>query len=266
MAARANPRLQTPGESAYAVRSTQPWDSKDRTKPVHGLVVHTTGSGLPSRARKDGIYPTVAATRYYQRSHGTHYVMGWRGVDGDLVQVANERERATGVGTRETREAIKLLRDQWGRDLPASFVQRWRSWWKHANATNPLDLFPGTWANNVYVHVEMPPCRFHHQGKLVLGMMQDGTEAQPRRTNNADIGLRFTQAQHDGIILLALDLARRYEWPDQWWLTGHLVGHEDLSPHTRTVKSGGWDPGHLRAKPYFDFGYVRNEIARMSSK
>ncbi len=223
---------------------------------MFGLCVHTTGSGLPSRARKDGVYPTVAATRYYQGSHGTHYVLGWNGINGDLIQVANEQERASGVGTKETRAAVEA--GDWAQSLPASFVKRWKSWWAATGADNPIGLFPGTWANNAYVHVEMPPCVFHHEGKLVIGMCQNGAEARVRAA-----GLRFTQAQHDGIVLLALDLAKRYDWLGGWWEKGHLVGHEDLSPHTRTVKSGGWDPGHHRAKPYFDFKYIRDEIARM---
>jgi len=236
------------------------WNDKDRTKPVWGLVVHTSGGGLPSKARKHGIYPSVAAANYYQKSHGTHYVMGWRGVDGDLIQVANERERAHGVGTKEMRAAVKA--GDWTRGVPPAFVRRWRALWSASGAKSPLELYPGTWANNVYVHVEMPPCRFDYQHKLVTGQFRDGSEATPR-----DRGLRFTQAQHDGIVLLALDLAKRHNWADEsdhWWETGHLVGHEDLSPQTRTTKSGGWDPGFHRSAPYFDFKYVRHEIAAMS--
>lgn len=243
------PRRPTPGESAYAIRSPKPWDGKDRTAQIWGVVVHTTGSGLPSRALEQGIYPTVAATQYYQRSHGTHYVMGWKGLDGDLIQVANERERANGVGMRDQKASVAA---GWTKDLPAAFVRRWRAWW--VSQDSPLDLFPGTWANNVYIHVEQPPCVFYHKGKL--------TEAAPPMRP----GLRFTRAQHDGIARLACDIARRYSFPDRWWTHGRIVGHEDLSPITRTNRGGGWDPGWHRAKPFFDFRYVISQITHMELK
>lgn len=238
--------MTTPGESRYAIRSPKPWNDKDRTREVYGLVVHTTGSGLPARAHRDGVYVTVAATNYYQKSHGTHYVIGWAGVEGDLIQVANEQERAHGVGMKDQREAGSA----WGMKVPKVLLQRWHSAWEHTGARSPLDLFPGTSANNVYVHCEMPPCVFYDGNKKIVG-------AEPM-----DTGLRFTAAQHDAVVLLACDLAERHNWPADWWWSGRLVGHEDISPITRNHRYGGWDPGWLRNTPYFDFGYVRAQIER----
>ena len=84
------------GQSAIAVQAARQWDSTDRPVgwigKVYGLVVHTTGGGLPSKAKSKGIYHTAFAVSYYSQSHGCHYVNGWRGVSGgDLLQVANER-------------------------------------------------------------------------------------------------------------------------------------------------------------------------------
>jgi len=253
------PLHKTPGESHYAIQSPQPWNGKDRTKPVFGLVVHTTGAGLPARARRNGVAVTTQAVRWYQKSHGTHYVIGYRGIDGDLIQVANERERAGGVGTKKTRDALKA--GDWTAGLPKAFVKHWHGRWNGV-ADNPTDLFPGTNANNVYVHCEMPPCVFYDGSRKV-------TAAVPMDRgfcghNGRDLTkLRFTAAQHDAIVYLACDLARRYEWPDRWWQSGRLVGHEDLAPHDRTHKFGGWDPGWLRNSPYFDFDYVLSEIGAM---
>jgi hypothetical protein len=36
-----------------------------------------------------------------------------------------------------------------------------------------------------------------------------------------------------------------------------LVGHEDVGLLDRMDKNGGWDPGALRAAPYFDMARVR---------
>lgn len=74
-------------------------------------------------------------------------------------------------------------------------------------------------------------------------------------------GLRFTTAQHNAVAALGKDLAARHGWPADWHKTGRLVGHEDVDPLNRSDKIGGWDPGWLRSRPYFDFAYVRQLIA-----
>jgi len=232
---------------------------------VWGLVVHTTGAGLPARAYRNGVHVTAEATRWYQRSHGTHYVVGPNGIQGDLIQVANEKERAGGVGTKETRAAIKA--GDWTKGLPPVFVSRWRQWWTDAETDfqTPMDLFPGSNANNVYVHCEMPPVVFY-DGSVKRVTHEPFTGQETNWSYGRDLSkLRFTEAQHDAVVYLALDLARRYDWPTGWWELGRIVGHEDLSPHTRTHKWGGWDPGWQRNQPYFDFGYVISEIARLSA-
>lgn len=242
------PLHEEPGWSHYALRASKTWDAKDRPPKyrgnIYGLVVHTTGAGLPAKARARGLYHTVQAVDYYSKSHGCHYVCGWRGLDGDLLQVAHEDERANGVGMKDQVASVRAGR--FAKDLPKALVSRWRRRW--APLLNPLQLFAGTSANSCYVHVEMPPCVYHDGEKL-------RTDAGPF-TEHA----RFTEAQHDAIAFLACDLARRYKWPDGWWTTGRLVGHEDLSPITRHTSHGGWDPGALRFRPWFDWAYVYEVI------
>lgn len=248
------------GVSGLALPARTRWDATDRPQGwrgrVFGLVVHTTGSGLPAQARKNGVYHTVAAVDYYSRSHGCHYVNGWRGAaGGDLLQVANEHEQANGVGVtnedpgKDQRRSVDAGRFE--ADLPAVLVRHWRRRWPGVG--NSLDLLPGTrTVNSCYVHVECVPCVFHTDDGLLTG---DGVE--PMRP-----GLRFTTAQHDTVADLAVDVARRNGWPsdEPWWRTARLLGHEDLTPISRHDRNGGWDPGGLRDAPYFDWEHVYARI------
>lgn len=245
----------TEGWSKVAIPVKKPWDDLDRPKgwqgALFGLVLHTTGSGLPAKAKEASMSPLVRAVNYYTKEHGTHYVCGWRGLDGDLLQVANEREQAHGVGTGDQRASNKT---GWRKDLPPSMVKRWESRWGHLEANNPLELFPNKYVNSSYCHLEMIPCVFHYKNKL-------HTAAEPMAP-----GLRFTKDQHDAVVALTLDVAERNGWPIDtdtspgWWESGRFVGHEDVSPITRHVKAGGWDPGLMRAKPWFDWDYVIDKI------
>jgi hypothetical protein len=244
------------------VQAAKQWDAQDRPKAwqgrVYGLVVHTTGGGLPAKATDKGVYPTVLAIEHYNQTHGCHYVNGWRGVEGgDLLQVANEREQAAGVAVTNPKnphidQRRSIERSRFEADLPGDLVTRWRARWpgyKHS-----LELLPGTrTANSCYLHVECVPCVFAYDGKLV-------SAAEPLRP-----GLRFTRAQHDTVALLACDVARRNRWPrdQRWWRSPRLLGHEDLTPISRHTSTGGWDPGYLRKNPYFDWDYVYQAIERL---
>lgn len=260
----ASPPQRSNGRSTLAIPAAKQWDDTDRPEGwqgnVYGLVVHTTGSGLPTKARRRGVYHTVQAVDYYSRSHGCHYVNGWRGVaGGDLLQVADEREQAAGVGVTNRDEPAKDQRRsiEAGRfedDLPDVLVRHWRARWP--GVANSLDLLPNTrTVNSCYVHVECVPCVFHSDDGLITG---DGVE--PMRP-----GLRFTAAQHDTVAELAVDVARRNGWPgdEEWWRTSRLVGHEDLTPISRHDRNGGWDPGYLRDDPYFDWDYVYERISQL---
>lgn len=252
------------GVSQVALMAAKTWDGPDRPAVwrgrVYGLVVHTTGSGLPSRAKAENVHHTAYAVNHYTKadSHGCHYVVGWRGVaGGELLQIANEREQANGVGVTNRRNPSKDQRrsTEAGRfeaDLPPVLLKLWRARWP--GNKDSLALLPGTrGANAAHVHCECIPCVYHHQGKLI-------EDAQPMRS-----GLRFTKAQHDSVAMLALDVARRNGWPmnERWWRTPRLLGHEDLTPISRCDAKGGWDPGFLREVPYFDWNYVYEEIERL---
>jgi hypothetical protein len=73
-------------------------------------------------------------------------------------------------------------------------------------------------------------------------------------------GLLFTAAQHDGAAELVREMGARHGWPSGWQKTSRLLGHEDVDLLERMDALGGWDPGFLRAAPYFDFDYVRARV------
>jgi hypothetical protein len=230
---------------------------------VYGLVVHTTGGTLPGRARKAGIAPDEYAVRYYLSSGGTHYVNGWKGADGQqLYQVMNERHVAWGVG----RSPAEPSKDQWrsiesGRfelDLPPKVLRLWRARWP--GRKDSLSLIPvRSSANLTYIHVECIPCVYYRDGNGPL--ITDPDEAPMRP------GLRFTKAQHETIARLAWDIAHRNAWPsnERWWRSPRLLGHEDITPLSRHDKNGGWDPGALREKPFFDWKYVYDYLEGLRS-
>lgn len=258
------PTTNDEGMSPLATPAATQWDAGDRPLDwqgrVYGLVVHTTGSGLPASADQQGVHHTVRGVDHYSRSHGCHYLNGWAGADGgDLLQLANEREQAHGVGVTNAKDPSKDQRrsidaGRFEADLPPALVRLWRERWP--DYEHSLALLPGTrTANSCYVHLECVPCVYHTDHGLITG---EGVE--PMRP-----GLRFTQAQHDTVAALAVDIARRNGWPlgEHWWRTPRLVGHEDLTPISRHDKQGGWDPGCLREAPYFDWDYVYEQVAHL---
>jgi hypothetical protein len=240
-----------PNFSKYAKAYKVNYDKSNRTAPVFGLIVHTTGSGAPNKAAEEGISVLEWCARRYSKTYGCHYVNGHKGAQGgQLILVGTEEEKPHTVGMTEQNDSIRAGR--WKKDISATTLKYWEANWgdDYANANA---LFPGNSANNVYVGMEMPPCVWYNTKtkKTVVS-------AKPMRD-----GLKFTRAQHDTVILLSIDIAERHALPDGWWLTPRIIGHEELSPISRSQKTGGWDPGWLRAKPYFDFGYVRDEITRI---
>lgn len=202
-------------------------DVVDRTLPVWGLVVHTTGSGVVDEAKKKGVDPLEYAVSYYLQpdSYFAHYVVGY---DGHIVQIADENERAPHVGFGNRAD---YLSGAWEKMVPADLVARWHQRWP--TRKNPACLFPGPSPNNAFCGVELLPL----------------STALPT-------GSRYTEAQEQAVVSLARDIAVRWSLPAGWQNMSRLVGHEDLSPIDRP----GWDPGALRATPWFRWGVVKAAI------
>lgn len=262
------------GISPFAIQAKKQWKRKGNDlRPeawqgkVYGLVVHTTGGSLPGKAISAGMYPSITAINTYFQTYGCHYINGWKGImGGDLIQVANEKKEAWGVGMGDQIRSINNNRFE--KDLPSSAFKLWKSRWQ--GFSSPIELLPKTQtANSCYIHVECPPVVYSLHNKTVVDSANP-----PMRP-----GLRFTKAQHDSIAILAYDIAIRNGWPmdQKWWKTSRLLGHEDLAPLNRHDcslnkvacnklpidqfnKKECWDPGGLRNKPYFDWDYVYHQI------
>lgn len=240
--------------SGLAAQQPRRTDRITKRAAVFGLCLHTTGSGILARARKTGQSPVDVALAWYKRSQGetgrngeNGYPWGGPGYlighHGEIHQLADDDILTNHAGGPYRAE---YLSGAWTSLCSAETVRRWRAQWP--GVKSPQHLYPSTTPNADYVGCEMIP----------TGPGQ-GTPMAP--------GLRFTLAQHDAAILLGRDLAARHGWPTGWQRMPRLLGHEDVQPVApkpfgRSDAGGGWDPGALREKPYFDFEYVRHALAR----
>lgn len=208
-----------------------------RGRPVYGVTLHTTGSGLPRNTAKTTNATLAEAARIYTRSGGPHYAVGW---DGTIVAtVADERIRGAHAGIESTLKR-KYQDGSWVNSVSGPGLSMWRRRWP--GARSPVDLVPTrklSDINDLWIGIEMIP------------VTPGGSTfwAQPRGTT------RFTQAQHDAVRRLVDDIGRRHNLPSGWKNTTRLIGHSDLNPITRDTASVPlWDPGY----PYaFDMDYVR---------
>lgn len=217
-----------------------PRDAPRRGVPW-GFLIHTTGGGVTDLAKKRGERPIDVALRVYVGAQngdngylwgGPHYVCEH---DGTIHQIAPDDAMTAHAGGYNRG---RYFDGSWAPVFPEA-TARWRKQWPAY--AHPYELFPSTSPNHDYIGLEMIPCG-------------DGF-GRPMRA-----GLRFTQEQHDVAIRLAHDRARAHAWPAGWQRTSRLLGHEDVDPLNRADRGGGWDPGFLRAAPFFDFEYVRRAV------
>lgn len=212
-----------------------------------GYLLHTTGGGVTPLAKQKwrGLTtPLDVALAIYidAQNWGNGYPWGGPGYviphDGSIHQIApdNARTEHAGSGNRTLYHS-----GAWTARVSAETVKQWKKRWP--TTKHPYAMFPAMTPNIDYIGCEMIP-------------IGDGFGGAPMRP-----GLRFTLAQHDAAIALGLDFGKRHGWPSGWADTWRLVGHEDVDPIERSDKLGGWDPGFMRAVPYFDFDYVRRGIA-----
>jgi hypothetical protein len=218
--------------------------AQGRVRKPWGLCVHTTGSGVPTKAAKSGRKPIDVALEIYLKSQrGELHPYRWGGPtyvldhDGTIYQIAPDEVMTAHCGGPHR---AAYLDGSWATvSGMAETVKHWRDVWPAYKS--PQHLYPTRSPNECYIGLEMIP--------LLPG------QGEPMAQ-----GLRFTKAQHDAVIRLARDLAKRHAWPAPWARTSRLVGHEDVQPLERHDRFGGWDPGWLRGQPYFDFNYVRDSI------
>lgn len=222
---------------------------------ARGYLIHTTGGGVLDKAKQTGKTPLAVALATYAASQagsngyrwgGPHYVGDH---DGKLYQIAPDNVKTAHCGGRSDKfpngTRPHYIDGSWAKLLPATVVELWRKRWP--NMMHPYSLFPSRDPNTDYVGLELIP-------------IDVGNAEAMKATPPMAPGLRFTKAQHDTAVRLGRDLFARHEWPrtERW----RLLGHEDVDPLNRSDSLGGWDPGAMREKPYFDFDYVRTEIMR----
>lgn len=224
-----------------------------RGRPPFGLCVHTSGRSIVARAvrRKEDVLEHAVA-HYDSEKYSAHYVGGY---DGDLVQITADDRVVPHIGVDSKLERPLYLDGRWLTDkrLSATAVKLWQktwartSWWTIDESMSPQHLYPSTQPNWDYVGLELPP------------LLKPTSE-----------GLWYTDAQHDLVAKLWIDLAKRHSWAG-WMDTvtrgrlphNRLLGHEDLDAFERWDRGGGWDPGALRAAPRFDWDRVAARLVTL---
>ena len=230
--------------SSYAKQVPGVRNPKDaRIRKPWGHLLHTTGGGVTAFAKKHGQQPIDVALRVYIDSQNGSNGYMWGGPafvidhNGTIYQIAPENALTAhaGGGNRAA-----YLDGSWTTKVSWLTQRAWFQLWP--NYKHPYALFPSRSPNVDYVGTEMIP-------------VGDGFGGPPMRP-----GLRFTLAQHDAAIVLSQDLGIRHAWPAGWAQGSRLLGHEDVDPINRSDAGGGWDPGFMRAHPYFDLRYVREGL------
>lgn len=227
---------------ADAVPKLKDWPN--RVQAPWGACIHTTGSGVITKARTAGADPLEYAVAYYLKpdSYGPNYVIGY---NGRIVCVSPEMERAAHIGLTKA-DRLRYDNGAWKRSIPKA-ASLWMKRWRTRGFRHPLQLFIGKSPNDAYIGIEVLP---------VVADDPDGYTPSLKTT--------FTSMQHESARALLLDIGMRWEWPydnerptlQQWREQGRIVGHEDVTPLTRSDKDGGWDPGALRDQPRWDWRYV----------
>jgi len=225
---------------------------RQRVGKLWGITVHTTGSGLPKKAGWDGAKALRQGVDYYTKTAkwgGPHYLIGW---DGTIVRTLVDENMAgahAGITNDKskglTRKQIVSLYNKggWERHVSKRGAALWHARWK---ADSPTGLVPNGnlyGVNDFWLGVEMIPI----------------TSGKENHATPAYKGARFTEAQHDAMRELAMDIAARHGWPEDWAsaASSRLVGHSDLNPIQRDTESFPlWDPGYHTGA--FDMDFVRN--------
>ena len=225
-------------------------DGKIR-KP-YGFMIHTTGGQVTKNAKAQKKSPLDVATEIYINSQNGVNMYFWGGPtyvmdhDGNIWQMAPDNILTNHCGKQGTRAVYKTVdgvkEPTWHKKVSAATAIQWALRWGPLGFNDPTDLYPSTSPNVDYIGLEIIPCGDGF-----------GTPMRP--------GLRFTKAQHDSVVRLAVDLAKRHGWKTGWEKTSMFASHEDVQPMDRHDSKGGWDIGILRAEPFFDLAYVQVGIA-----
>ena len=222
--------------SPLAVLIPQPQDTVNRTKArPYGLMLHTTGRGLLDQAKKAKRSPLATAIDIYtkRKGYGPHYVLDQ---DGDLIQIADERERMGHAGVTAAEREL-YLSGKWQEKVSKTTALRWMEWWfVGQQVKSPSHLYPSTSPNNDYVGIELIP----------------------------NSRAKFADRQYEVLRAFIQDFEQRYDLDllsTAFIPNRHLLGHEDAEPLNRSDRLGGWDPGAARAQPRFHWSLLKRGVA-----
>lgn len=218
-----------------------------RDKGAYGVAIHQTGSGIVEQAKKLGVPPLEHAVAYYLKkdSYSAHYTIGFQG---EIVQITDENDKAFHIGVSMADREL-YLSGKWKTKAPAKIVELWQQRWG-SRYKSPQHMYPDKTPNESYIGIELLPI----VNKEFPAMDPVGSPGKGR----------YTLAQFESVVSLCKDIAKRWGFPKDWGLTARLVGHEDVSPLTRSTKSGlGWDPGSLRdpKDQWFDLRTLKTKLA-----
>jgi len=207
-------------------------DLPARTKPVRAVVIHTTGSGIVSKALKKNIDPLDYAAAYYARktSYASHYLVGY---DGTIVGTVPENLVAYHAGVSKGRRSIyQQGRDRWPRHVKkgkelvdtgkaqgryGDWLERW------PDLDSPLDLLPGRSVNGLTIGVDfLAP---------LPGEKHPQTQVMWVRALVMDIVQRYKLGAVAGSMIEEIDIPRTV-----------VLRHADVDPLARSTSRGGWDP------------------------
>lgn len=240
-------RKKNKGYSHISIKSKEMWGrcgnivdkGKKWLNNAYGLIVHSTGRSIITRGltKKDGIVlynPNKIISRgknIFNQNNAINYILGWGGIKNNhLIQIGNENKKCvrkrnckcySGVSMSEQKKHIKKY--GFGKELKQSVYNMWRKRWK--GYKTPLNLIPKGGIKNLFIQIECIPLPPKNKRNSLYKPLREG--------------LWFTKEQHDAVALLACDIAIRNGWDldTEWWKSNKLLGHEDLSPVTRSSSS-----------------------------
>ncbi len=210
-----------------------------------GIMVHSTGGGIPDRAHENKLDVAAETTRTYRNMGkvGPHFAIP---PSGEIVQFRDPTRIAyhAGVTPDQRRD---YLTGNWTR--PGLVGKNVVRWWveKWDGYKSPQHLFPSVSPNYDYIAIELVPCGTWPRGNGVW----EPVHGQPLIP-----GGRYTAQQYISLGLLVRELAHQHsiDISDP----RRLLGHEDVNPITRP----GWDPGAFRE--YFHWGALHGIMSGLS--
>ena len=230
-----------------------------RRKPPTGMLVHVTGSGVFTRAKRKHTSAILETVEMYK--HGRVFpdaLIGWDGTiytftAGDMIRSAHATWRpweralyAKSSGWRDNNFSSIWARDYHDRTIgvPAIFYRDWFARWQDAGRyyRSPIEIVekvggPRATPNATYYGVELLSLPEGIVFDTVFSTI-DGISYIPMLIALAD---------------LFIEQARKHGWLDPTQIEPNtlpqpwLCGHDDLCPARRWKRSGrggvGWDPG-----------------------